>query len=233
MIWNVRKVDRADDLVLEEFRLHKADTDGAAAAIVAAASEHIRDPVPLLTSIEDPCDVATLRTVVGGAADGDDPRRDAALGALVASWKPVKRYRARIAARSRAAPSASFRLAVTESGINDEDVAPPSAWVGERTAGEPIGLLLIGVPEGTHAGLLVLVGRDNAGPVASRRDRAGWPLPLSHDLGVRVYESNTEVSRPQGQLRGGATLAASRTSANDPPTCGPRASIEKCRIPLS
>jgi hypothetical protein len=188
--------DRVDLLVLEEFRLHAADRDGAAAAIIAAASEQIRDTVPLLTSIDDPCDVATLRTVTAGAPDVDDPRGDAALGALVASWKPVKRYRARIAARSRAAPSASFRLAVTESGINDEHVAPPEAWVGEPTAGEPIALLLIGVPEGTHAGLLVLVGREDPGYVAGHRDGAGWPLPLSRDLGVRVYESNTEASGP-------------------------------------
>lgn len=183
-------VDRADVLVLEEFRLHAADADGAAAAIVSAASEQIRDPVPLLTSIDDPRDVATLRTVTAGAPDGDDPRSDAALGALVASWKPVKRYRARIAARSQAAPSASFRLAVTESGINDEQVAPPGAWVGDPTAGEPIALLLIGVPEGTHAGLLVLVGRDDAQQLANGRDRTSWPLPLSRDLGVRVYESD-------------------------------------------
>jgi hypothetical protein len=188
-IRNMLSADRVDLLVLEEFRLLAADTDGVAAGIVSAASEQIRDPVPLLTSIDDPRDVATLRTVTAGAPDGDDPRGDAALGALVASWQPVKRYRARIAARSRAAPSRSFRLAVTESGINDEQVAPPGAWVGEPTTGEPIALLLIGVPEATHAGLLVLVGRDNAGSVASRRDGAGWPLPLSRKLGVRVYES--------------------------------------------
>src|SRR5438477_999707 len=147
-ICDMLPADRVDVLVLEEFRLHAADTSGAAAGIVSASSEHIRDPVPLLTSIDDPCDVATLRTVTAGAPDGDDPRENEALGALVASWKPVKRYRARIAARSQAAPSASFRLAVTESGINDEQVAPPGAWVGEPTTAEAIALLLIGVPDG-------------------------------------------------------------------------------------
>jgi hypothetical protein len=187
---NMMLADRVDVLVLEEFRLHAADADGAAAAIVSAASEQIRDPVPLLTSIDDPRDVATLRTLTAGVPDGDDPRSDAALGALVASWKPVKRYRARIAARSQAAPSASFRLAVTESGINDEQVAAPGAWVGEPTTGEPIALLLIGVPEGTHAGLLVLVGRDDAQRLSNGHDRTSWPLPLSRDLGVRVYESD-------------------------------------------
>jgi len=187
--------DRAEVLLLDEFRLRAADTDGAAARIVSAASKDIRDPVPLLTSIDDPRDVATLRAVIAGAPDSDGPRGDTALGQLVATWQPVKRYRPRIAARSQRAPSSSFRLAVTESGINDEQVAPPGTWVGEPTAGEPIALLLIGVPEGTHAGLLVLVGRDDAEPVTGGRDRTSWPLPLSRDLGVRIYESSREHPR--------------------------------------
>jgi hypothetical protein len=189
--------------VLDEFRLHAADTDGAAARIVSAASSDLRDPVPLLTSIDDPRDVATLRTLNTGAPDGDGPRGDMALGPLVAAWRPVRRYRPRVAARSQGTPSSSFRLAVTESGINDEQVAPPGAWVGEPSAGEPISLLLIGVPEGTHAGLLVLVGlvgRSDAEDPAAPRDPAGWPLPLSRDLGVRVYESSREHPRPQGEV---------------------------------
>jgi hypothetical protein len=88
---------------------------------------------------------------------------------------------------------------VTESGINDEQVSPPGAPVGEPSAGEPIALLLIGVPEGTHAGLLVLVGRNGAEHVAATREPASWPLPLSRDLGVRVYESSREHPRPQGE----------------------------------
>lgn len=185
-------VGRTEILVLDEFRLHAADTDGAAAGIVLAASTNIRDPVPLLTSIDDPRDVATLRSVIAGAPDSDGPRGDKTLGQLVASWQPVKRYRARVAERSRSAVSSSFRLAVTESGINDEQVAPPGSWVGEPTSGEPIALLWIGIPEGTHAGLLVLVGRNDAETVAGGRDRASWPLPLSRDLGVRVYKSTSE-----------------------------------------
>ena len=188
---NVRTVEGTDVLVLEEFRLHAADTGGAAAALIAAASDQVRDPVPLLTSIDDPRDVATLRTVKAGTTDDDDPRGHAVLGALVANWKPVRRYRPRIAAHSRAASSSSFRLAVTESGINDEGVPAPGAWVGEPTAGEPIALLLVGIPEGTHAGLLVLVGRDSAGSIVGRHSGTGWPLPLSRDLGVRVYESSS------------------------------------------
>jgi hypothetical protein len=180
--------------VLDEFRLHAADTDGAAARIISAASSDSRDPVPLLTSIDDPRDVAMLRTVGTGAPDTNGPRSDTALGPLVAAWRPAKRYRPRVAARSQGTPS-SFRLAVTESGINDEVVAPPGTWVGKPSAGEPIALLLIGVPEGTHAGLLVLLGRNGTEHVAATRDPANWPLPLSRDLGVRVYESS-----PRGEI---------------------------------
>jgi hypothetical protein len=184
---------RTEIFVLDEFRLHAADIQGAAARIVSAGSSDSRDPVPLLTSIDDPRDVATLRTVRTGEPDTDGPRSDTALRPLVAAWRPVKRYRPRVAARSQGTPSSSFRLAVTESGINDEQVSPPGAWVGEPSAGEPVALLLIGVPEGTHAGLLVLVGRGNDTHAASTRDPTGWPLPLSRDLGVRVYESSREL----------------------------------------
>lgn len=191
--------DRPDVLVLDEFRLHAADTDGTAARIVSEASKGSRDPVPLLTSIDDPRDVATLRPVSAGAVDSVGLRDDAALGALVATWRPAKRYRPRVAERSQGPRASSFRLAVTESGINDARVAPPRPWVGEPASGEPIALLLIGVPEGTHAGLLVLIGRDAAAPLAGARDHTGWPLQLSRELGVRVYESSrirAGASRP-------------------------------------
>jgi len=187
-IEDMTAVGGSEVLVLDEFRLHTADTVGAAARIVSGVSNDKRDPVPLLSSIDDPRDVAVLRTVAAEAPDTEGPRRDPTLDRLVATWQPVRRYRPRIAERARGAVSSSFRLAVTESGINDEQVSPSSAWVGEPSAGEPVALLLIGVPEGTHAGLLVLVGRNDPDPAASVRDRTSWPLPLSRALGVRVYE---------------------------------------------
>lgn len=194
-IRDMTTADRAEILVLDEFRLRAADTDGAAARIVSAASRGRRDPMPLLTSIDDPRDVATLRSVSTGAPDVDGPRGDTALGRLVATWQPVRRYRPRVSERSQSAPPYSFRLAVTESGINDEQVAPPGTWVDQPTPGEPIALLLIGVPEGTHAGLLVLVGRYDDDPLAGGPDSPSWPLPLSRDLGVRVYQSAREHLR--------------------------------------
>lgn len=194
----IRDMTAASEIfVLDEFRLHAVDTDGAAARIVAAGSSDGRDPVPLLTSIDDPRDVATLREVDDGAPSGDGPRADIALRQLVATWQPAKRYRPRLSQRSHDANTSSFRLAVTESGINDEHVAPPGTWVGETASGEPVSRLLIGIPEGTHAGLLVLVGRDDIGSSAGGRGRAAWPLPLSRDLGVRIYESTRERAAPR------------------------------------
>lgn len=181
--------DPPEVLVLDEFRLHAADTNGAAAGIVSAALMDSRDPVPLLTSIDDPRDVATLRTLGAGGPEGKGPRGEAALGPLVATWQTARRYLARIAARSQGPPATSFRLAVTESGLNDETVAPPGTWVGAGTAGQPVTLLLIGIPERTHAGLLVLVGRDTAELAERGRDGMGWALPLSRELGVRLYAS--------------------------------------------
>jgi hypothetical protein len=188
-IRDMTTVDRREILVLDEFRLRAADTDGAVAARVSATSGDTRDPVPLLTSIDDPCDVAALRTVSTGSTVGDGPRGDAALEQLVATWRPLRRYLPRLAVRAPGLPPSSYRLAVTESGINDERVASPSPRGDESTPGEPISLLVIGAPEGTHAGLLVLVGRDEPEALAGDRDHTSWPLPLSRDLGVRVYQS--------------------------------------------
>lgn len=188
-------IDGTEIFVLSEFRLRAVDDDGAAAAIVSAASRHDRDLVPLLTSIDDPRDVATLRTLSTNAADPSGADDVAALGPLVATRQPVKRYRSRIAERSEVGPSSSFRLAVTESGINDEDSARRAARVGEPASGDPVTLLVIGTPEGTRAGLLVLVGRDDAQGMAMGRDDTSWPLPLSRGLGVRIYQGARSAAK--------------------------------------
>lgn len=178
-------IDSEDIIILEEFRLHDADGDGSTARIVAAVSKGSRDP-PLLTSIDDPRDVVLLRTVSAGSPEPSDPRDHVALGRRVATWGRPKRYRPRIAATSEVTDATSYRLAVTESGINsDEPSAPGGDWSGAVGVGEPVATLLIGVPIGTHVGLLVLVGRQ--GPAIAAAGPTQWPLPLSRDLGVRVY----------------------------------------------
>jgi hypothetical protein len=177
-------------LVLEEFRLHAADVDGSAARIVAATARGIEPPIPLLTSIDDSRDVATLRALHAGEPTGTDPVQHAALDAFVATWEAPKHYGPRIAERSQS-PSSSFRLAVTESGINPSGEPPDAPGPGAPSDGStsrPVGLVWIGTPVGTHAGLLVLLGSYDA-PRAADRDPSRWPLPLSRSLGVRIYQS--------------------------------------------
>lgn len=184
--------DHIQVLVLQEFRLRAADEDGAAARIVAASSRGIEPPVPLLTSIDDRRDVATLRALHAGEPTEADAAQRAALDPLVSSWAAPKHYGPRIAEGSQSPPS-HFRLAVTESGINAGG-APPPVSPSEKspeagTTNRAVGLVWIGAPVGTHAGLLVLLGSyDDPAKIGS--DLSGWPLPLSRDLGVRIYENS-------------------------------------------
>ncbi len=193
-IRDVAQADPAEVLVLDEFRLHVADSDGVAARIVWAASKGSRDPVPLLTSIDDPCDVATVRTAIDQDCSDDRGER-AALAPFVASWRPARRYRPRIA-ESAEAPPIHYRLAVTGSGMNDIVNIHPRGPAPAQPATGHLALLWIGTPLGTHAGLLVLVGHYGDGAFAVGRDVSGWPLPLSRDLGVRIYEGSCQAVLP-------------------------------------
>ena len=176
-------------LVLQEFRLRAADDGAAAARIVAATPPGIEPAIPLLTSIEDRRDVATLRALHTGEGTEADAVERAGLDHLVSSWAAPKHYGPRVTERSQSPPS-SFRLAVTESGMNAvSGAAPPSDHSRENEGtSRPIGLVWIGAPVGTHAGLLVLLGGYDE-PHLGPSDPSGWPLPLSRDLGVRIYES--------------------------------------------
>lgn len=189
----VRDVASADPIqlfVLQEFRLRAADPDGVVARIVAARSSGREPAVPLLTSIGDRRDVATIRAFHAGEPAETDAAQRAALDPLVSSWASPKHYAARISERSQSSPS-HFRLAVTESGINVEDEAFAVSGPGPTADGPtstPVGLVWIGAPVGTYAGLLVLVGSYDDPDGARQAD--GWPLPLSRELGVRIYESS-------------------------------------------
>lgn len=176
-------------LVLQEFRLRAVDDAVAAALIVAASPPGIEPAIPLLTSIDDGRDVATLRALHAGETTEIDEGERASLDHLVTSWAAPKEYGPRVNERSLSPPS-SFRLAVTESGIN-AGVASPThrdRSVENVATSLAIGLVLIGAPLGSHAGLLVLLGGYDD-PRADRDDPSGWPLPLSRDLGVRIYEN--------------------------------------------
>jgi hypothetical protein len=176
-------------LVLEEFRLNSTDGNSAAARIVSATSRGLEPQVPLLTSIDDRCDVATIRGLHAHEPTDVDLAQHAALDPLVRSWQTPRHYSARIAERS-VSPASSFRLAVTESGINGD--GRPAMQFGRSASGEtkrrPIGLVWVGAPLSSHAGLLVLLGTYDD-PRAAEADPTGWPLPLSRDLGVRIYQS--------------------------------------------
>jgi hypothetical protein len=175
-------------LVLQEFRLRAADDAVAAARIVAASPTGSEPAIPLLTSIEDGRDVATLRALHAGEATETDAVERAGLEQLVSHWAAPKQYKPRMTERSQS-PSSSFRLAVTESGINSGDApVPPGDERPQRDATRAIGLLWIGAPVGTDAGLLVLLGGYDE-PRAAGDNPPSWPLPLSRDLGVRIYEN--------------------------------------------
>jgi hypothetical protein len=182
--------DRISTLVLREFRLRVADTTGEAARIVAADSSGIEPGVPLLTSIDDDRDVATVRALHIGETTEGDARQRCELDRLVASWRPPAQYAPRITERSTSPPT-HYRLAVTGSGINNAEAEPPTPReMSEHGAATPVGLLWIGVPVGTYAGSLVLLG-SSEDPVNVRTDPGEWARPLSRSLGVRIYESQS------------------------------------------
>jgi hypothetical protein len=172
---------------LQEFRLSAADTDGAVARIVGSSHGGVEPPVPLLTSIEDRRNVAVIRAVHADESRLPDAAQRIALEPFVSSWSAPTEYSPRISERSGVAPS-SYRLAVTESGINEAETG--DALVPEElgVTSTPAGLLWIGQPLGTHAGLLVLLGNDEKPSAAAKPAARNWPLPLSRFLGVRIYE---------------------------------------------
>lgn len=191
--------DRLAEIVLQEFRLLTADTSGEAARIVATLSGGLEGAIPLLTSIDDKRDVATVRGLHASEAAGDAAQHDQ-LDRLVASWGPIRHYTPRIAERSKSPPS-SYRLAVTESGINNEGSAASdgsSRGPDVASPADPLGLLWVGLPHGTYAGLMILLGGYD-GPRATAAARE-WPLALSRQLGVRIYESQLGQALPaEGQ----------------------------------
>jgi hypothetical protein len=189
-----RKRDSCDvsigEFVLREFRLHAAETADDAARIVAEFSDGLEPAVPLLRSIDDHRDVAIVGALHAGERLDEQAQR-AALGPLVASWQPAKRYGPRISESSDDPPS-TYRLAVTESGINDAADQPAIAM---RTTTVPddaptthVGLMWVGVPIGSYAGLMVLLGSYDDQP-GERPDPREWPLALSRQFHIRIYET--------------------------------------------
>lgn len=182
-------------LVLQEFELRAPDLDGSVARIVASSFNGREPAVPLLTSIDDACRVASLGAFRQGESADVEPAARAALEPYVASWGSPKSYRPRISERSQSPPS-RYRLAVTESGINNVDSVPlarPHGGSEGDAAADSLDLLWIGVPVDSYAGLLILVGNEDD-PHQRRSGPRDWPLPLSRQLGVRIYEGGSVQS---------------------------------------
>jgi hypothetical protein len=203
---------------LHEMRL-RASSDRALAA-TAVADQAGPDGLPLLSSIEDDRDVAVLRAV--GPGDKPDEELHAALSPYVASRRPIRHYRSRLALQSPK-PASYFRLAVTDSGINNsaQSADPPTPVKGGPSAGTKAQQLWIGAPVDSFGGLLVLVGHAEEGSFAARS--TSWPLPLSADLGVRIYAggrgcSQTHAEPPRGRSAGSPvhTMASGPTTRHSP-----------------
>ena len=181
-----------NEFVVREFRLHAAEGADQAARIVATFPVGLEPSVPLLRSIDDERDVAIVGALHVGEQLNEREQR-AALGSLVASWRPVKRYGPRISESTESPPS-SYRLAVTESGINDQTDQTDQPAVARREVTGPdaptthVGLMWVGAPLESYAGLMVLLGSDDD-QNADRPDAREWPLALSRQLQVRIYET--------------------------------------------
>ncbi|HUQ41561.1 MAG TPA: hypothetical protein VM052_03575, partial [Candidatus Limnocylindrales bacterium] len=133
-----------------------------------------------------------LRT---GAEHGsvDTAHEGVALSPFVVGEPSVKWYVPRIVEKTATRPD-RYRMAVTESGINDAGadgarMRPPRG--SEPHAAAAVALIWIAAPATSHAGLLILVGSVDDGTRLASGD--GWPLPLIRDLGVRIYESGAST----------------------------------------
>ncbi len=189
--------------ILHELRLSTGDdaTRRRAAKCLAELPE-ARDEqrLPLFVSIDDRRDVACLRHVGRlPSDDGDEAGRrlHEALTPEAEVFGLPRYYTERAAMVGERAVQSYYRMAVTESGINEEAAArtladgPARAREGQAPPGPgaatAAGLLWIGTPMESAAGLLVVTGHPDATDY-SDSDPTVWPLPTSRQLGVRIYE---------------------------------------------
>ncbi len=185
--------------VLHELRLPAGD--GATrrrAAVRLAEMPHAQDEevLPMLVSIDDHRDVACVRRVgvLPGSGDDASTRIRHALTPGAESGGPPRYYKERAAVASEAGVRSYYRMAVTESGSNEEAAANTLADAPADAPAPPqqddatgAGLLWIGTPVASAAGLLVITGHHDATGYGDS-DPGVWPLPTSRRLGVRIYE---------------------------------------------
>jgi hypothetical protein len=168
----------------------------AAARLAAMPWANEEKMLPMLVSIDDRRDVACLRRVHRLPTDSEHSalRIQQALTPDAVSGGPSRCYDER-AAVSGSGIHSYYRLAVTESGTNGPQPRSKVTPLGSPRAfapsdgGEPSdsGLLWIGTPVTSETGLLVITGHHDRGGFAGAKN-GEWSLPLSRELGVRIYE---------------------------------------------
>jgi hypothetical protein len=186
--------------VLDELRLSAGDAAmqvQAAARVAAMPWAPDEQMLPMLVSIDDRRDVACLRRVRQLPAAGEDSglRIQEALTPDVKRSGPSRCYRERTAVSGSGVHS-YYRMAVTESGTNHGpqprpkmSTPEPSPALAPSQSGDDSGdgLLWIGTPVASETGLLVITGHHDSGGFGEGNP-GQWPLPLSRELGVRIYE---------------------------------------------
>jgi len=72
--------------------------------------------------------------------------------------------------------------------VDGDPVAAVSESVPPSAAPTRVGLMWVGAPIGTYGGLMVLLG-SYGDQVTAAPASAGWAVPLSRQLQVRIYET--------------------------------------------
>lgn len=190
--------------VLHEVRLSAGDpATRLRAAARLADMPHADDErvLPMLVSIDDHRDVACVRRVgaLPGSGDEAGARVRRALTPGAEGGAPPRYYDERAAVAGEGGARSYYRMAVTESGINEEAAASTLADA-PAPAGAPApprqddatgaALLWIGTPVASAPGLLVITGHHDATGYEDSEPGV-WPLPTSRRLGVRIYEGGT------------------------------------------
>ncbi len=188
--------------VLHELRLLAGDgatRRRAAAQLAEMPRTQDEQVLPMLVSIDDHRDVACVRRVgaLPGSGDEAGARIREALTPEAESSGPPRYYKERAALAGEREDPSYYRMAVTESGINEQPAARTRAGGPAPARGAPAparpsdatgaALLWIGTPCASAAGLLVITGHHD-GAAYLDSDPGVWPLRTSRQLGVRIYE---------------------------------------------
>ena len=186
--------DAVAGFALYEFRLRSLADRATAQQLLTDAGLDERS-VPLLSRVDDPCSLAVIHAYDAPGRSDTESELLAAIGGISNGLRS-HHFRARLAIETPDAAS-HFRLAVTESGRNDLPASGTEHWVaaGHRDRSDADSQLLwIGAPMDSSHGLLVLVGHELEEAFDAGRESASWPLPLSTDLGVRIYTGSRHLA---------------------------------------